>query len=204
MVALPVKPQFSLGPIILAVTAILLFLAGTTVNDTLAYDRYALQSMETWRLITGSLMHTNGYHLLLNLAGLALLWALHGEHYQPVKYVKLFIWCSLGTSIGIYFYSPTLIWYVGLSGALHGIFVWGACMDLLKGLRSGWLLLAGITAKLVYEQYYGSSAEVASLIDAHVAVDAHLYGAISGGILFMLMWMFTVAVERLNARRKPL
>ncbi|MDC8831203.1 rhombosortase [Alteromonas sp. chi3] len=204
MVALPVKPQFCVGPIILALTAIILFFAGTTIYDLLAYDRYALQSMETWRLVTGSLMHTNGYHLLLNIVGLALLWALHGEHYQPLKFIKLFIWCSLGTSVGIYFYSPTLIWYVGLSGALHGIFVWGACMDLLNGLRTGGLLLAGVTAKLAYEQYQGSSADVASLIDAQVAVDAHLYGAISGGILFLLMWLFTRAVGRLSARRETL
>jgi rhomboid family GlyGly-CTERM serine protease len=202
IVALPVKPQFSLGPLILAMVSIALFFAGQSMTDLLAYDRYALQSMETWRLISGNLIHTNGYHLVLNLVGLVLLWALHGEHYRPVTFLKLFIWCGLGTSLGIYFFSPQLIWYVGLSGALHGIFVWGACMDILNKVRSGWLLLAGVAAKLLFEQFQGSSEDVASLIDASVAIDAHLYGAVCGAVLFLLMWLFTLTADFIAARRK--
>ena len=202
IVALPVKPQFSLGPLILAIICIAFFFAGQSMTDVLAYDRYALQSMETWRLISGNLAHTNGYHLLLNLVGLALLWALHGEHYRPVTFLKLFIWCGLGTSLGIYFLSPQLIWYVGLSGALHGIFVWGACMDILNKVRSGWLLLAGVAAKLLFEQLQGSSEDVASLIDASVAVDAHLYGAVCGVLLFVLMWGSSLAAGFIASRRK--
>lgn len=202
IVALPVKPQFSFGPLILAVVCLLLFLAGESVTDLLAYDRYALESLETWRLITGNLVHTNIYHLLLNLAGLALLWALHGEHYRPVTFLKLFVWCAMGTSLSIYFLSPQLIWYVGLSGALHGIFVWGACMDILNKVRSGWLLLAGVAAKIVFEQTQGSSEDVASLIGASVAIDAHLYGAVCGALLFLLMWLFTLAADFFSARRK--
>ncbi|OFI35389.1 rhombosortase [Alteromonas lipolytica] len=202
IVALPVKPQFSLGPLILAVVCIALYLVGEPATDLLAYDRYALESMETWRLISGNLVHTNGYHLLLNLVGLLLLWALHGEHYRPITFLKIFVWCSLGTSLSIYLFSPQLIWYVGLSGALHGIFVWGACMDILNKMRSGWLLLGGLVVKIVLEQTQGSSAEVASLIDASVAIDAHLYGAICGALLFLLMWLFTLAADFFSARRK--
>lgn len=202
IVALPVKPQFSFGPLILAVVCLLLFLAGESVTDMLAYDRYALESLETWRLISGNLVHTNIYHLLLNMAGLTLLWALHGEHYRPVTFLKLFVWCAMGTSLSIYFLSPQLIWYVGLSGALHGIFVWGACMDILHKVRSGWLLLAGVTAKILFEQTQGSSEDVANLIGASVAIDAHLYGAVCGALLFLLMLLFTLAADFFSARRK--
>ncbi|HCB15825.1 MAG TPA: rhombosortase, partial [Alteromonas sp.] len=123
-------------------------------------------------------------------------------HYRPVTFLKLFIWCGLGTSLGIYFLSPQLIWYVGLSGALHGIFVWGAFMDILNKVRSGWLLLAGVAAKLVFEQLQGSSEDVASLIDANVAVDAHLYGAVCGVLLFVLMWGSSLAAGFMASRRK--
>ncbi|MFS1704876.1 rhombosortase, partial [Alteromonas sp. AMM-1] len=107
IVALPLKPQFSLGPAILLVTVILLFFMGSSTTELLAYDRYALESLETWRLLSGNLVHTNGYHLLLNGAGLFFLWALHGEHYKPLLFIKLFLWCGLGTSLGIYFLSPS-------------------------------------------------------------------------------------------------
>ena len=199
IVALPLKPQFSLGPLILLATVFLLFLSGSATTELLAYDRYALESLETWRLLSGSLVHTNGYHLLLNGAGLFFLWALHGEHYRPMLFIKLFLWCGLGTSLGIYYLSPSLIWYVGLSGALHGLFVWGACMDIRNKIYSGVLLLLGIVAKVGWEQWLGSSDEVADLIGASVAIDAHFYGAVSGLALFILMW----AMSALYAAIKP-
>lgn len=187
MISLPLSPQFSLGPLLIAILTVIAFYAEPASGQWLAYDRYAIEGMETWRIVTGNLVHTNGFHLLLNLAGLALLWILHGEHYRISRFLKVFIWCCFGTSAGIYLLSPDLIWYAGLSGALHGVFVWGACMDIRKGLSSGWLLLAGVAVKLGYEQFTGSSDGVAELINATVAVDAHLYGAISGILIFLLM-----------------
>nr|WP_232362620.1 rhombosortase [Salinimonas chungwhensis] len=176
-----------MGPLIVGITALVCYLLEPATNTLLAYDRYALQGWETWRVITGNFVHTNGYHLLLNLAGLALLWLLYAEHFSVTVFLKVFIWCSLGTTLGIYWFSPQLIWYAGLSGALHGVFVWGASKDIIRGILSGWLLLAGVIGKIIYEQLYGSSTGVAELIDASVAVDAHLYGALSGILLFGAM-----------------
>ncbi|RDV27593.1 rhombosortase [Alteromonas aestuariivivens] len=196
MVSLPYRPTQCLGPLLIALLAILGFLFSPYSNDWFAYDRYAIEGFETWRLISGNIVHTNGFHLLLNLAGLILLWALHGDHYRIGLFLKLFVWCCLGTSLGIYFFSPSLIWYAGLSGALHGVFIWGACMDIRMGIKSGWLLLAGIVFKLGMEQWQGSSAELAELIDANVAVDAHLYGAISGLALFLVMWALSRPAQK--------
>jgi len=187
--SLPFSPKYSFGPLLLALISIAAYYCEPTSSQWLAYDRYAIQGLDTWRLLTGNLVHTNGYHLLLNLAGLVLLWALHGEHYRIGRFVKVFVWCSVGTSVGLYFLSTDLIWYAGLSGALHGIFVWGACMDVRANMRSGWLLLIGVAIKVAYEQVSGSSPDVAALIDARVAIDAHLFGAISGLLLFAMMWL---------------
>ena len=60
-------------------------------------------------------------------------------------------------------------------------------MDIKEKVRSGWLLLLGLAIKVGYEQFDGSSAQVAALIDAKVAVDAHLFGACGGLIIFALM-----------------
>ncbi|WP_189408259.1 rhombosortase [Alteromonas halophila] len=191
MRALPLSPVHSGGPLLVALLSSLAFFFEPLSGDWLAYDRYAIEGWETWRLLTGNLVHTNGYHLLLNLAGLTLLWALHGDYYRIGRFFKVLIWCCLGTSGGLYILSQDLIWYAGLSGALHGLFTWGACMDIRQGLKSGWLLLIGVAIKIGYEQVNGSSNDVASLIDATVAVDAHLYGAVCGVALFILMWRLT-------------
>ncbi|WP_159534524.1 MULTISPECIES: rhombosortase [unclassified Alteromonas] len=189
MMSLPVSPKYSVGPLILALCAIVAFFLEPLSGKWLAYDRFAIQGLETWRLLSGNIVHTNGYHLLLNLSGLTLLWALHGEHYRIGRFLKVFVWCSLGTSAGLYLFSEDLIWYAGLSGALHGIFVWGALMDIMNKMRSGWILLGGVALKVIYEQVSGSSAQVAALIDAKVAIDSHLFGALSGLIIFTLMWL---------------
>ena len=189
MMSLPVSPKYSVGPLILALCAIVAFFFEPLSGEWLAYDRFAIQGLESWRLLSGNIVHTNGYHLLLNLSGLTLLWALHGEHYRVGRFLKVFVWCSLGTSAGLYLFSEDLIWYAGLSGALHGIFVWGALMDIMNKMRSGWILLGGVALKVVYEQISGSSAQVAALIDAKVAIDSHLFGAVSGLIIFTLMWL---------------
>ncbi|WP_252736115.1 rhombosortase [Aestuariibacter sp. A3R04] len=177
------------GPLLLTLLCILAWLSEPWSGNWLAYDRYAIQGFETWRLLSANLVHTNGYHLLLNITALFLLTLLHGAHYHIRRFIKLFVWCAILTSLCIYCFSPHLIWYAGLSGALHGVFVWGACMDIRAGYKSGWLLLAGVTMKIFYEQRYGSAEDIEALINAAVAIDAHLYGGMAGLMFFLLFVM---------------
>ncbi len=77
-----------------------------------------------------------------------------------------------------------MVHYVGLSGALHGIIVYGAVKDIKVGWPvSGWLLTIGIIIKVGYENIWGPSDDVKVMINADVAVEAHLYGLIGGLIL---------------------
>ncbi|MFT4994925.1 MAG: rhomboid family GlyGly-CTERM serine protease [Paraglaciecola sp.] len=115
--------------------------------------------------------------------GLSLLWALHGQYFTTKSYLLFVLLMSLTCTLGIYFFAPRLDWYVGLSGTLHGLFVVGAYFDIRAGMKSGWLLLIGVWAKIAHEQWYGASQDVAQLIGANVAIEAHLYGAISGMLL---------------------
>ena len=39
--------------------------------------------------------------------------------------------------------------YVGLSGALHGLFTWGALKDISSKTKGGWLLLIGVWLKII-------------------------------------------------------
>jgi rhomboid family GlyGly-CTERM serine protease len=164
------------------------YLLGDSFTQALVYQRELITTGEVWRLLSGHLLHTNGYHLLLNLAGLLMLWALHGRFYSIKNYIVLFLFCSIMTSIGIYVFDPTLIQYVGLSGVLHGIFVFGALMDINAKDKSGYLLFLGVWLKIAHEQYYGANVDVSNLIEANVAVNAHLWGALSG-LLFSFIYL---------------
>lgn len=82
-------------------------------------------------------------------------------------------------------FTSDLMRYVGLSGVLHAFFAWGALQDIKHKEKTGYLLFLGLWAKIIYEQLYGASAEVSAMINATVAVDAHLWGAIAGTLFFV-------------------
>ena len=167
------------------------YFLGELFTETLVYQRQLITEGEIWRLITGHILHTNGYHLLLNLSALFMLWALHGHFYQIKSYIALFLFCSVFTSIGIYYFDPSLLQYVGLSGVLHGIFVFGAIMDIKAKDKTGYLLFLGVWLKVAHEQFYGASADVSNLIEASIAINAHLWGALDG-LLYSLVYIFMV------------
>jgi len=180
---------------IIALLAVIAFISeyflGKLFTQALVYQRQLITDGEVWRLITGHILHTNGYHLLLNLAGLFMLWALHGRFYRIKNYTALFLFCSIFTSVGIYYFDPTLLQYVGLSGVLHGVFVYGAIMDINAKDKTGYLLFLGVWLKIAYEQFYGANTNVSNLIEANVAVNAHLWGAL-GGLLFSVGYIYMI------------
>ena len=193
MLNLPLKPDYIVGPVLVIAFSIIFFVFEPASGNAFAFSRSHIADFEIWRLVTGHLLHTNFNHLMLNLLGLLLLWALHGQYFTAKHYL-LFLFCSaLFTSLAIFVFSPELNWYVGLSGVLHGLFTLGAYRDIKHGLRSGWVLLAGVTLKVLHEQWYGPSQDIADIIQASVAIDAHLYGWLCGVLSIFIMQLKTVA-----------
>lgn len=183
--SLPVRLQHSALPLFISLVALIAFIFDSQISDLFVYHQQLIGQAQLWRLFSGHLLHTNGFHLALNIAAIGLLWALHGQFYSLAHYSALFVTCALSTSLGLYWFSPELQQYVGLSGILHGVFVWGAVMDIQHKDKTGYILFIGVWLKILHEQIYGASSDVANLIAAPVAVDAHLWGAV-GGCLFVL------------------
>ncbi len=115
----------------------------------------------------------------MNLAGL---WIIN-YLFQPSKkqLVLALLVISLVTGITLLFSSIQI--YVGLSGTLHGLFGLFALSEALNGRRSSWLLVLGLIAKIAWEQLVGPSSTTGELINARVAIEAHLAGALAGGFI---------------------
>ena len=193
----PSQRQHSLMVIIVALLATLAIIFDTQISSSFVYQRSLIAQGELWRLFTGHFFHTNTYHYLLNIAALIMLWALHGQFYTIKNYTLLFLTSSLLCSVGLYYFDPTLIQYVGLSGVLHGVFIFGAVMDIKAKDKTGYLLLVGVLLKIAYEQFYGASSEVSDLINASVAINAHLWGAV-GGALFTVGYLIKSSPQALS------
>ncbi|MCL1124244.1 rhombosortase [Shewanella surugensis] len=164
--------------LLISLVCITLFLLN--MDDLLAYRRVSIEQYQWWRLITGNLLHTNDWHLAMNLGGLWAILLLHRQHYTSLGLLLLLLVLCLLQGLGLYFFYPSLLGYVGLSGVLHGLFSYGVIQDCRVGMKSGYLLLLGIIVKVAYEQVQGASPEVIKLIGARVATEAHLVGLISG------------------------
>ncbi|GIU35418.1 rhombosortase [Shewanella schlegeliana] len=162
------------------ITLVCICLFYLKLDQQLAYQRPLILDGQWWRLLSGNLLHTNAWHLYMNLAGFWVIVALHEQHYRAWGLGVLFLVLCLMQGIGLLVFYPSLIGYVGLSGMLHGLFTYGAVMDIRGGLKSGYLLLLGVILKVAYEQIFGASSEMTELIGARVATEAHLVGLVSG------------------------
>ena len=175
--------------VVLALFCLLLALTPDSWHQALRYSRSGLEQSEYWRLFTGHLLHSNNWHLLMNLGGLLLAALLHGRYFRSAVLLSQWLFAALLISVALYFGSAQIHAYVGLSGLLHAMLMLGAVKDIQLKQRGGYLLFAGLLLKVVYEQWQGPDSDLATLIAANVAIDAHLYGVISGLIIAALYWL---------------
>ena len=167
------------GLALLAACAVLLLptLAGEAGRRLLRYDRVGLAAGEWWRLLTAHVVHLDTRHALLNCLGLALMWALFARDYTPRQWVPIVLGAMAAIDAGLWLCDSTLLWYVGSSGALHGVMAAGAVAHIRRGQRDGWVLAGLLAVKLAYEHWLGALPFSGS--DA-VVVSAHLYGVVGG------------------------
>ena len=168
-----------LGLALLAACALLLLptLAGEAGRGLLRYDRVALAAGQWWRLLTAHVVHLDIRHALLNGLGLALMWALFARDYSPRQWVRIVLGAMAAIDAGLWLCDSTVLWYVGSSGALHGVMAAGALARLRRGEGEGWVLAGLLAVKLAYEHWLGALPFSGS---DPVVVSAHLYGVIGG------------------------
>jgi rhomboid family GlyGly-CTERM serine protease len=159
-------------------------LGGEPLRDALSYQRAAIAAGEWWRVLSAHFVHLDANHALLNGLGLVLMWALFARDYSPLRWLAIYLVSSLAISLGLYVFDPQIEWYVGASGALHGVMAAGTLAHLRRRDLDGWILAAFILAKLSYEQMAGSMPFAGAL---NTVVDAHLYGAIGGFALALFL-----------------
>jgi len=164
---------------------------GDPARQALSYDRTALADGQWWRLLTAHFVHLDLEHAVLNSLGVVLMWALFARDYSPWRWAAIYSGSAIAVSTGLWFGSPEVQWYVGASGALHGVMTAGTIAHLRRRDLDGWILAIFIVAKLAREQFAGPLPFAGS---PDTIVDAHLYGAIGGVVLALF----------LKSRREPL
>jgi rhomboid family GlyGly-CTERM serine protease len=166
------------------------------------YERSAILAGEIWRLWTAHMVHLGWSHYWLNAAGLLLVWLLFRHTASVAVWCWHFLFASLAISLGLLLFNPELVWYVGLSGVLHALFIAGLLADMRTHAALGWLVLLGFTAKIVIEQVYGPMPGSEQSAGGPVVVGAHLYGAIAGVIFYGVQYGIQKLKINHRARRE--
>ena len=184
------KPMKPLIKTVLILSLILLFLQ--FFQDTLVFKRDNINQGEVWRLFSGNLVHSNFPHLALNVTGLVICGFLFFDYISPQKFLVSLVFLSLCVGFGIYFFSPALMWYAGISGALYGLFIVGGFFAIInKDFVTGIPLVVFIPIKIAWDLFHGGNQSSAELIGVPVATEAHLYGMLGAftiGLFLLLQW----------------
>jgi rhomboid family GlyGly-CTERM serine protease len=175
------KSRWLLPAIVLLVAGLLLF-GGDTTREWLRFDREGIRAGQVWRLVTGHFVHLGWPHFALNAAGLALVWTLVGGVFERSRWVLIAVISILTMDIGLWIFDPELMWYVGLSGLLHGILAAALLKKLRKPDKETLALTVLLIGKLAWEQLAGPLPGSEGTAGGAVVVDSHLFGTL-GGIL---------------------
>ena len=169
-------------PLALIAVATLAALAGDAGREWLRYDRVWVAQGETWRFLSAHIVHLGWTHLLLNSLGLLLVWYLVGANLNARRWLATMLVVIVCIDAGFWWLNPELLWYVGLSGLLHGMLVAGLLAALPRISAETAVLGVLLVLKLGWEQLGGPlpGSEVSS--GGPVVVDAHLYGALGGAM----------------------
>ena len=185
-------PAWALPGLAVAIAGVLA-LTGDSGRLWLRFDRSGIGEGEIWRLLTCHFVHLGWSHLLLNAAGLLLIWYLVAARFRTTHWLLIAGVTIAGIDVGFWLFEPQLQWYVGLSGLLHGLLAAGVVGGARARQMDAWLLGAVLILKLAYEQVVGPIPGSTESTGGTVIVAAHLYGAITAGVAGALL---PVRVER--------
>lgn len=197
------KPYFVLSNaerVALIGGAVTLVLQAFPQTALLEYRR-ALLATEAWRALSGHFVHINWTHAAINVAAWWVVARLFAPDLGARRQAGALVLSALGISAVLATIFPSIEWYRGLSGALHGLFFAGATVWLAKArprnLKTLWLpagLWIGGWIKVALEQPGGAATPYVDWLQAGVVPQAHLAGAAFGTL-------FGLAVAALDARR---
>jgi len=154
------------------------------MQNSAAFDRSLIEQGEVWRFLSGHFTHLNWSHFGLNMAGVFMVMVFFANYQSNVYWLGAIVFIVLLISVGLML-DMQLNRYVGFSGVLHGLFIIGARFEIRRYKLSGVVLLVLIVAKLIWEQLYGAMPGSEEMTGGRVAVNAHLYGAVAGGLYLM-------------------
>lgn len=190
------------APMLLFVLGVMLL--GLLPEALLSHLEFYYAEGLSWRWFTAHFIHLGYHHLLLNMAGVVVMWFLAVMYVPRGLLLLLVVSLPLLISAGLYLLgSPDNIsGYRGFSGAIYGFMVAGSAY-LYR--RDAWVaigLLGFVIVKIIFEQLPSFDANyMQQTIGGAVEENSHLFGAVFG--FFITMLYVALAVRKVPGFVKP-
>jgi rhomboid family GlyGly-CTERM serine protease len=175
MSAVPAAPGASL---VVGAMAAGIHMSTGPLSDSMIFDRASIADGELWRLLTGHLVHSDLSHLLLNVVGMVLIGAAFER--RALDWALVVIVSAFGVDLWLWFLTPEVGQYCGMSGVLYGALGFGLIRAWQEANRR-WLVAGVATVavtKVIIEHSMGGA------IVAHTAWPvlpaAHAAGTVAG------------------------
>ena len=179
---------FILGILLICVLTQFSLSAGA---DLMQFARADIESGQWWRFITGNLVHLNWRHFSMNAIAFVAIYALYPNVLGLLNWLFVFLISCVAVTFGIWFFSPEVFWYVGLSGALHGILVVLLLLDFFAHRNKlNLVLFTALIAKLIWEAWMGPLPGSENTAGGRIVVQAHFYGFVGGLLLSICILLF--------------
>jgi len=157
--------------------------------DNWRFNRELVEQGQVWLLFSGHIVHLNWSHWALNMAGLAIVAFFFSAHASVKQWLAVLLVSACVINIGLWWWMPDIRSYVGLSGVLHGLFLYGALREIRFYPTSGYVLTTVLIAKLIWEYFNGALPGSEDMTGGRVLTEAHLLGAIGGTSVWLLEWI---------------
>ena len=159
------------------------------------FDRALISGGDYWLLLSGNIVHLNWLHWGLNIAGLGIIAFFFSNYAGVFRWLFVVMVSAVFVGVGLFWFNPEVMTYVGLSGVLHGLFIYGASREIRVYPASGYALMALLIGKLIWEMLFGALPGSEELTVGRVVTDSHLYGAIGGALAALLLRLFDQRVQ---------
>ena len=153
--------------------------------DDWRFNRSLVEQGDIWLLLSGHIVHMNWSHWLLNMTGLAIVAFFFSSHASFRQWLLVILVAAGVISAGVWWWLPDIKYYVGLSGVLHGLFLYGALREIRFYTISGYVLTTVLIGKLTLEFFNGALPGSEDMTGGRVLTEAHLLGAVGGIIVWL-------------------
>jgi rhomboid family GlyGly-CTERM serine protease len=185
--------------VLIGLSVLFQFLYQYGTITALSYHRDASAFVWIWQWLTPSLVHAGWVHWLFNVLNLFALIVVFHSGWSGREVLGLFGLASAGILFCLYGCSPKITDYVGMSGVLYTLAVFGAMRTLPVQKTISVLVLTYVVLKLVAHDWVNAVMGVdQALGNLSVATDVHWYGAGIGMVAVVIIMFFSMRGEGRN------